>query len=99
MKFVNLNYLRDYFSNKRVALIGSAPTVIDNVGATIDSFDLIIRINNYKIIGYQNNVGTRTDVFYSFFGSSIRKTVKELQQDGVKLIMCKCPNSKPIRLQ
>jgi hypothetical protein len=39
-------------------------------------------------------VGTRTDVFYSFFGSSIRKTAEELQEDGVTLCMCKCPDVK-----
>jgi hypothetical protein len=33
-------------------------------------------------------------VFYSFFGTSIRKTSDELKNDGVKLCMSKLPNAK-----
>jgi len=38
--------------------------------------------------------GSRTDVFYSFFGGSIKKTPEDLKSDGVKFCMCKCPNDK-----
>lgn len=40
--------------------------------------------------------GGRCDVFYSFFGTSIRKKPSELQRDGVTLCMCKCPDAMPI---
>jgi hypothetical protein len=47
-------------------------------------------MNNYRSDGH------RCDVFYSFFGGSIRKTSAELKRDGVLLCMAKCPNSKPL---
>lgn len=59
----------------------------------MDSSDIVVRVNNYKT---SKAAGFRTDVHYSFYGSSIRKTREELQHDGVTLCMCKLPNSKPI---
>ena len=50
-------------------------------------------MNNYRT-GHEQ--GTRCDVFYSFFGNSIRKSVAQLKADGVKLCMAKCPDAKPI---
>lgn len=38
------------------------------------------------------NAGTRCDVFYSFFGVSIKKEPDELKAAGVKLCMAKCPD-------
>lgn len=48
-------------------------------------------MNNYKIT---RGTGSRTDIFYSFFGISIKKSSSELVRDGVKLCMCKCPNAQ-----
>jgi len=104
MLFSDFERVRQHFKGKRVALFGSAPTCLDNDGKWIDQFDLIVRISNFKMVGiskgikydYRDKVGSRTDVFYSFFGSSIRKTREELIHDGVKLCMSKLPNSKPL---
>jgi len=104
MLFSDFARIKNMFQGKRVALFGSAPTCLDNNGAWIDKFDFIVRTNNYKMKGekhgikydYTDRVGSRTDVFYSFFGSSIRKTKDELIRDGVKLCMSKIPNSKPL---
>ena len=91
--FVEYKYLSDYFKDKTVAVVGSAPSVINNSKGFIDKHDIVVRVNNYKII---DGTGKRTDVHYSFYGGSIRKSVTELKTDGTKLCMCKCPNSKPI---
>lgn len=48
-------------------------------------------MNNYKLAP---GTGWRTDVFYSFFGTSIHKSARELNEDGVRLCMCKCPNAQ-----
>ena len=92
MRFVS--DVNERFKGKSVVIIGSAPSCLDNKREHIESFDLIVRINNYKIKGFEKFVGERTDVFYSFFGYSIRKTAEELKSDGVTLCMCKCPNAK-----
>jgi len=75
-----------------VALIGSAPTILQNPPGLVDSHDLVVRVNNYKII--MPSTGSRTDVFYSFFGTSVRKNAKDLMRDGVRLCMSKLPNAR-----
>ena len=77
-----------------MAIVGSGPGSLDNEPGFVDSHDVVVRINNYKLFP---QTGIRTDVFYSFFGTSIRKTATELKRDGVTLCMCKCPNDWPIQ--
>ena len=81
-------------AGKTVALVGSGPGCLDNDKRFIDNHDVVCRINNYKLGKPQ---GERTDIYYSFFGESIRKTVAELRADGVQLCMAKCPDAKPIK--
>jgi hypothetical protein len=50
----------------------------------------VVRVNNYKLFPA---TGFRTDVFYSFFGTSIRKSPQQLIKDGVRLCLCKCPDA------
>lgn len=75
-------------------MVGSGPSSLENEPGFIDSHDLVVRVNNYKLFP---QTGFRTDVFYSFFGTSIRKLISELQNDGVKLCMCKCPDAHAIK--
>lgn len=77
-----------------MAIVGSGPGVLDNRPGFIDGHDIVVRVNNFKL---SEPAGRRTDVFYSFFGRSVRKTAEELQRDGVTLCMCKCPDSHPIQ--
>lgn len=79
------------FRGKRVAVVGSGPSVLQNAPGHIDGHEVVVRINNFKTSA---RAGHRTDVFYSFFGHSIRKTRAEL--DGVRLCICKCPDAKVI---
>lgn len=76
---------------RRVALVGSGPGVVGNARGFIDGHDVVVRVNNWKL---GPAAGRRTDVFYSFFGASIRKTAAEAQSAGVKLCVCKCPDAK-----
>jgi len=80
--------------DRRIALVGSGPGVLGNEPGLIDSHDVVIRVNNHLLI--DESTGRRTDVHYSFYGSSIKKTACDLQTEGVALCMCKCPNAKPI---
>ena len=77
-----------------MAIVGSAPSVLENAAGFVDSHDIVVRVNNYKLGQAQ---GFRTDVHASFYGSSIRKTTVELRKDGVTLCLCKCPNGKPLQ--
>jgi hypothetical protein len=91
MDFIERRSLYDRFAGKSVAIVGSGPSVLDNDPGFIDSHEVVVRVNNYRILP---QTGYRTDVFYSFFGQSIRKGVRDLINDGVNLCMCKCPNDQ-----
>jgi hypothetical protein len=79
------------FEGKTVCIVGSGPGSLENPTGLVDSHDVVVRVNNYKLFPA---TGYRTDVFYSFFGASIKKTAAELKRDGVKLCLCKCPNAQ-----
>lgn len=93
MKIVTFEQAAEQLAGKSVAVVGSAPSVLENEPGFVDSHDVVVRVNNYKTGAEQ---GQRCDVFYSFFGASIRKNREELVDDGVRLCMCKCPDAKPI---
>lgn len=95
MVFLSKAQARARFEGKRVAVVGSAPSCLANPPGLVDSYDVVVRVNNYKLMG--PNTGVRTDVFYSFFGASIKKSVFDLKHDGVTLCMCKCPNAHAIQ--
>jgi hypothetical protein len=85
-----------FVEGKRVVIVGSGPGALVSPMGFIDSFDVVVRVNNYGSGARHQTLGRRTDIHYSFFGGSITKTREELQADGVRLCMCKCPDSKPI---
>lgn len=89
--FVSRAYVEDFFRGKTVALVGSGPGSLDNPPGLIDSHDIVCRVNNHRLFPA---TGFRTDCHYSFYGTSIKKTVEELQREGVQLCMCKCPDAK-----
>ena len=94
MKFVSLDIPRARLEGRRVVIVGSGPGVLDNDDGFIDGHDVVIRVNNYRL---SSEAGFRCDIFYSFFGNSIRKTRDELAHDGVTLCICKCPNAHAIQ--
>jgi hypothetical protein len=91
MRFCDRAAVQKVFEDRSVAIVGSGPGSLENPKGLIDSHDVVVRVNNYKLFP---STGFRTDVHYSFYGKSIRKTARELKRDGVKLCMCKCPNAK-----
>jgi hypothetical protein len=93
MRFVSYSEASEKFIGKTVAIVGSAPSCAENEPGFVDSHDVVVRVNNYRTGDRQ---GHRCDVFYSFFGGSIKKSIADLKADGVTLCMCKCPNSRPI---
>lgn len=94
MRFVSFSEVAETFRGRRVAVVGSGPSCTENVPGVIDGYDVVVRVNGYKLGAGQ---GFKTDVHYSFYGNSIRKTAYELTRDGVSLCMCKCPDRKPIQ--
>lgn len=91
MRSCTSEHVSNVLRGKRVAVVGSGPGALDNEPGFVDSHDVVARVNNYKLSAA---TGFRADVFYSFFGGSIKKTAEELSKDGVQLCMCKCPDAK-----
>jgi len=89
MRFIDFEEAGEIFKGKSVAIVGSAPSVLKNEAGFIDSHDIVVRVNNFKLTP---QTGYRTDVFYSFFGTSIRRIEQHLGE--TYLCMCKCPNDK-----
>ena len=94
--------LKKAFKDKNVVIIGSAPSALQhNTKSNIESYDEIIRVNNFKTKGidlkniaydYIELLGERTDWHYSFYGGSIRTKIEEIK--GIKGHLCKCPNDE-----
>jgi hypothetical protein len=91
MIFSDRSAVRETFAGRRVAIVGSGPGVLDNPPGLVDGHDVVVRVNNYKT---SEQAGRRCDVFFSFFGGSIRKDRDELARDGVRLCIAKCPDAK-----
>ena len=79
--------LEKYINNKKVLIVGGSPDASSQSTEWYNSFDIIVRCNNYKKIN-----SNRNDIFFSYFGRNIKKTQTELQEDGVKFLINKCPN-------
>lgn len=84
---VDEQYLKDYFKGKKVIVLGSAPNVVNTTAEFMESFDVIVRVNNFTNF----NACTRTDVFYSFFGKTVKRSFEDIDDSGCSLVMCKCP--------
>ena len=92
MIFCDREHVASILKGKRVAIVGSSPSVEQNPAGKIDGHDVVVRVNNFQCLS--DATGYRTDVFYSFFGRSIKKEVAELKAGGVKLCLAKCPDVK-----
>lgn len=93
VRFVNRAEVAARFAGRRIAVVGSGPGVLGNRPGHVDGHDIVVRVNNYKL---SDASGVRTDVFYSFFGTSIKKPRDELIRDGVTLCMSKLPNAHAV---
>lgn len=94
MRFLTRAEVRPRFEGRTVAVVGSGPGILENRRGLVDGHEVVVRVNNYRCL--DERTGRRTDVFYSFFGSSIHKTADELRRDGVALCMSKIPNAHAI---
>jgi len=58
----------NYLMGKTIAVVGNARTLV-NKGKEIDSHDVVIRFNDFKITGYEERVGTKTNIWcHAFLG-------------------------------
>ena len=56
-----------------ILIIANGTSVLEHdFGQTIDQYPTIARINNYKISGYEKNIGSKTDIWFNGANSKLR---------------------------
>ena len=59
---------------KSIVIIANAPSVLGHkLGEKIDTYQTVARINNYQIKGFENSVGTRTDIWFNGANQGLKK--------------------------
>ena len=81
--------VKDFIKGRTVLVLGSAACVAKLKPDFMESFDIIVRCNNYKIF----NACRRVDIYYSFLGGSIKKSMDDIVADGAKFVFCRNPNA------
>lgn len=75
-----------------VAIVGNAGYLADlEQGDDIDRHAVVVRLNNYRLTGFERQVGTRCDVFLTNFFTDIRFDRPELA--GVRHVVSSVPNA------
>ena len=60
-----LKWTYNPFRGKNVIVVGNSKELLTKpMGHVIDEFDMVIRVNNFKINGYEKYTGTKTDGFH-----------------------------------
>lgn len=71
--------------DKTVAIVGNGPSELGkNCGKEIDSHDVVIRINNYQISGYEKDYGSKTDIWIKCTSDDINHDIRD---KNIKLVM------------
>ncbi len=85
--------LKSYFDSKTIALVGPSPHLLKkNIGSFLDSFDLIVRVNE---VGINSNLykdyGSRTDIAFLTLtdqSKEVYKTmIKKTDTNNLKLVI------------
>lgn len=97
MNYYQDNDLLKVLKNKRVAIVGPSPHLIDlNMGQIIDSYDIVCRVNEIHPTGYENDYGNRTDIIFHNCGARFIETFgHKLNQNlnitkSLKYVICPC---------
>jgi hypothetical protein len=58
----------DIPSKASVVLVGNGPSAVSsNLGRIIDTFDEVVRFNNYTTVGFEDQVGSKTTLWSTYF--------------------------------
>ena len=83
-----------------VILVGNGSSIRDKEnGKLIDSFDAVVRFNSYKIEGFENYTGTKTDIWFTVNRGHIKDigTYKSVYTHSWEKDESKCELTKYIR--
>lgn len=89
----------DWFNNHygykpSIAIIGNSSNVLDErMGAYIDNFDVVCRMNNYQIESYENYVGSKTSLYVTSLSNRPEKTKQDLVKQNIESVFVTRPLS------
>jgi glycosyltransferase involved in cell wall biosynthesis len=79
--------------NTKVIIVGNSPMITKYAyGETIDNFDVVIRVNNFAITGYEKHVGTKTDKCFLSFACKPNKEFKKVPNNQKYLYLANLYN-------
>lgn len=82
------NRIKDLFKNKTIAVVGNSRSILEKkYGKEIDEHDIVIRFNNYVTKGYEEYVGTKTNV-WAFNGNSLNQFRDINEYEAILLFPC-----------
>ena len=59
-------------NNQSILIIGNGESVLNNkLQDKINAFDIVLRINNYQTTGYEEFLGTKTDIWFNGANSKL----------------------------
>src|SRR5690606_31863547 len=69
-----MDSLKDIWSTKStICCVGNGPSILNvEAGKKIDSYDCVIRFNNFRVRDFEKNVGERTDVWVTRVDDTIK---------------------------
>lgn len=62
----------------KLCIIGNGGTSLNENGVFIDTCDIVIRIKNFKLDGYEQYVGSKTDIWFTKWFSFLENPIKNL---------------------
>jgi hypothetical protein len=75
-------------TDKNVIVVGNGPSILKyEVGAEIDKFDIIIRVNGFRIKGFEKYIGTRTDIWAAGLATNAERSHLENKIDEIWALM------------
>ena len=83
--FKNSNFEKIKNINSHILIVGNSKNIINKkMGKKIDTFDNIIRFNDYKINGFENDIGTKTTIhFVNNLNGKNKEFVDNLKNDFI----------------
>lgn len=75
-------------SNKSVIVVGNGPSILKHeVGTEIDKFDIVIRVNGFRIKGFEKYCGTKTNIWAAGLATNAERSHLEHKIDEVWALM------------
>ena len=88
------------FNNKKIIIIGNSKKILDKkLGLEIDKFDIVVRFNAAPTVGYEDFVGTKTDIIACnelVFNDKLDDLAKDFNRKGIEKNFIKNQKNKTI---